>query len=73
MRIGDADDVSYHDHPLKQDIPIQRSGWLQAADREVELRAFLASHGANTRMIYTPKVTLDHPQTESVREYLFTR
>jgi hypothetical protein len=63
MHISGEGDVSHPDRPLKQEVPIQRIGQLQTADHEVELRAFLASHGANTRMVYTPKVVLDHPQT----------
>ena len=51
-------DVSYCDCSLKQDIPIQHTGWIQTVDHEEEVRTFLASHSANTahRMVYTPKV-----------------
>ena len=69
--IGEGD-VSCSDRPLKHEIPIQRTDWLQAADHEVEVWIFLASHSANTRRVHTPKVASDHPQTESVRGYLFT-
>ena len=57
-RISGEDDVSYCDCSLKQGIPIQHTGWLQTVDHEEEIRAFLASHSANTvhRMVYTPKV-----------------
>jgi hypothetical protein len=55
-RIGSEDDGSYCDCSLKQDIPIQRTGWLHTVNHEEEVRAFLASHSANTRMVYTPKV-----------------
>jgi hypothetical protein len=64
MRTGGEDDVSYDDRPLEQGIPIQRTGWLQTVDHEVEVRAFLAPHSANTPMVYTPKVTLGHSITE---------
>jgi hypothetical protein len=55
-RTGNEDDGSYCDCSLKQEIPIQRTGWLQTVNHEEEVRAFLASHSANTRMVYTPKV-----------------
>jgi hypothetical protein len=64
MRLGGEDDVSYDDRPLEQGIPIQRTSWLQTVDHEVEARAFLARHSADTPMVYTPKVPLGHPQTE---------
>lgn len=53
-----GDDVSYCDCSLKQDIPIQHTGWIQTVDQEEEVRTFLAKHSANTahRMDYTPKV-----------------
>ena len=57
-RIGGGDDVSYCDCSLKQEIPIQRTGWIQTVDHEEEVRTFLASHSANNvhQMVYTPKV-----------------
>ena len=55
-RIGSEDDGSYCDCLLKQEIPIQRTGWLQTVDHEEEVRAFLASNSAGARIIYTPKV-----------------
>jgi hypothetical protein len=63
-RIGGRGDVSRSDCSLKQEVPIQRTGWLQTIDHEVEIRVFLVSHSANTRMVYTPNVALGHSQTE---------
>ena len=53
-----GDDVSYCDCSLKQDIPIQHTGWIQTVDHEEEVKTFLAGHSANTvhQMVYTPKV-----------------
>ena len=57
-RIDAGGDVSYCDCSLKQDIPIQHTGWIQTVDHEEEIRTFLASHSANTvhRMAYAPKI-----------------
>ncbi|KAF9783328.1 hypothetical protein BJ322DRAFT_146495 [Thelephora terrestris] len=53
-----GDDVSYCDCSIKQDIPIQHTGWIRTVDHEEEVRTFLENHSANTahRMVYTPKV-----------------
>jgi hypothetical protein len=67
MRIGGEDDVSYDDRPLEQEIPIQRTGWLQTVDHEVGVRAFLAHHSTNTPMVYIQKVALGHSQPEQWR------
>lgn len=50
-------DVSYCDCSLKQDIPIQHTGWIRPVNQEEEVRTFLKKHSAGTahRMIYTPK------------------
>jgi len=57
-RIDGGRDVSYCDCSLKQEIPIQHTGWIQTVDHEEEVGTFLASHSANTvhQMVYTPKV-----------------
>ena len=57
-RIGCGNDVSYCDCSLKQEIPIQQTGWIQTVDHEEEVINFLASHNGNTvhQMVYTPKV-----------------
>jgi len=56
--IGGGHDASYCDCSLKQDIPIQHTGWIQTVDHEEEIRNFLASHSGNTvrQMVYTQKV-----------------
>ena len=56
--VGSGDDISYCDCSLKQDIHIQRTGWIQTVSHEDEVRNFLARHSGNTlhRMVYTPKV-----------------
>ena len=53
-----GDDVSYCDFSLKQEIPIQYTGWIQTVDHEEEVKTFLARHSANTvhQTPYTPKV-----------------
>lgn len=55
--IGGGHDVSYCDCSLKQDIPIQHTGWIQTIDHEEEVRNFLASHSGNTvrQIVYAPK------------------
>ena len=61
-----GEDVSYCDCSLKQDIPIQHTGWIETVDHEEEVRTFLAKHSTNTahRVVYTSKVAsyegLDH-------------
>ena len=66
-RIDCRDDVSYCDCSLKQDIPIEHTGWIRNVDQDGEVRNFLAKHSANTthRVVYTPKAAsyngLGHP------------
>jgi hypothetical protein len=38
--IDGGDDVSYCDCSLKQEIPIQHTGWIQTVDHEEEVRNF---------------------------------
>ena len=56
--IDRTDDVSYCDCSLKQEIPIQHTGWIRAVDQEEEVRTFLEKHSATVahRLVYTPKV-----------------
>ena len=51
---------------LKQEVLIQRTGWLRSVNHGVEV-TIPANHGANTQMAYAPKVALGHPQTEHWR------
>lgn len=56
--IDRGDDASYCDCSLKQDIPIQHTGWTRGVDHTEEVRTFLAKRSENTahQIAYTPKV-----------------
>lgn len=55
--IDHDNDVSYCDCSLKQEIPVQHTGWIQTVDQEEEIRTFLVKHSSNTihRVADTPK------------------